>query len=144
MKVDRFNKMLDEYEPARKREKSIVEEPIAAETPEAPEGDLFGLSTPITGKELSNLDLERGPEVIASIYIHDLEEGNGSEEELSSKLELALKSCAATTKSQQKVLRNGLLSFAVHPTVPVAELLKPVQYHILACLRTLVIYRILV
>ena len=50
----------------------------------------------MTGKELSSVDLERGPEVIASIYIRDLESGNGSEVEISLKLESALQTCIKT------------------------------------------------
>ena len=123
---ERFNKLLDEVEPSRSK----------PEVPAAPvtfqEGcDLFSMDTPITGRALGECDLERGPEAVAAIYLRELELGQGDENELSLKLEKILQCNSASVPQNQRVQRNGLLSFVARRTVLVAESLKHVPYPIL-------------
>ena len=107
----RFNKLLDEVEPPRARGKDAEEEvPKAVETTAAEE-DFFGLSTPVTGKELSAMELEVGPEVVASIYLKELDEGRGTEEELSAKLANVLHSCTQPPKKKKKGSKKWFVEF---------------------------------
>ena len=107
---DRFNKLLDEAEPSRIRGKARDLEPEAPGKPAA-EGDFFGLSTPVTGKELAETELEVGSEVVAAIYLRELDQGTGTEEELAAKLSAVMHTCVQPPERKPKSAKKWFVEF---------------------------------
>ena len=96
-------------DPRVRRKDAEEEVPEAVET--TVEEDFLGLSTPVTGKELAATELEAGPEVVASIFLKELDEGKGTEEELSAKLATVLHSCVQPPQKKTKGSKKWFVEF---------------------------------
>ena len=101
---DRFDSLL-EAEPIIKRTSAAVSESAKVDrhaTVGGVESDLFGLTAPATGREVRQSDLERGQDVVMSIYMQAIDEGMGEEETLTQKLALISQS-----QAQPKPIKKG-------------------------------------
>ena len=91
---DRFDALL-EAEPIRRRTSATASGSAKVDTHATVggvESDLFGLTAPATGREVRQSDLERGQDVVTSIYMQAIDEGLGEEETLTEKLAMIMQS----------------------------------------------------
>lgn len=107
---DRFDELL-EGEPVRRR-KTAEPKPAKDDAPATVGGvDMFALTTPATGREVRQSDLEQGQEVITSIYMQAIDEGHGNEESLTSKLAMLMQTKPTPKPPKNKQGKKWFVEF---------------------------------
>ena len=109
----RFDALLDEYEPSSSSKGKplggVAHVDSDAET--VHDDDYLALTTPITGKQMEGIYLEKGSEVVASIYLQELETNPKAEDELATKLALVMHSCTEPPKKKTRPKEKWFVEF---------------------------------